>query len=101
MSYLKGPKALERNRLCLQRFNSGQRRGLGLQIYDEGLKCRFRSLDLNIDAAGVVEHPSGKPVIFREVVDEGAEPHALHNTGDADAACDTFLCVLHPTPSIY
>ena len=62
--------------LGLDRVDAGEGRGLvGKRAEERG---EIRPLGLEQDAVGVVQHPARELETAREAVDEGPEPHALH-----------------------
>ena len=54
-----------------------QRRGLRLQLAQEGGKLPSLALQLQLRALRAVAHPAHKAVPLHQPVDKGAEPHAL------------------------
>ena len=65
-------------------LDDGQRRGFFLYPAQEEVQPFGVALHLDVDSLGVVADQPGEPVPPRQGVDEGPEPHALHDAPDGD-----------------
>ena len=72
--------------LGLQRLNMRQGWRLRPQGVDKGTHGPVLTLDLNVNTAGVVEHPPRQIHPPGEIIDEGPKPYTLHHPGDGDTA---------------
>jgi hypothetical protein len=63
----------------------GPGRHLGRQTGEESAQDGRRSFYFQVDAAGVVAHPTGETQLTGQAVDEGPEPHPLDGASDLQA----------------
>ena len=71
-----------RDRRGFDRSHVGKRRGLGAQAGEEAPDAIGVTLDLELDAALVVQHPAREIELLGEPEDERPEADALHRAGD-------------------
>jgi hypothetical protein len=76
-----------------------RRRG-AMQAGDEFVRDGLGAHGRYLHAGGTIEHPAGEAQAGRQVVDEGAESHALDDAGDVDASGDhgAVICAVHFGP---
>ena len=72
-------------RLGLHSFDSGQRGRLLTQLAQKRLDRGAGPLDLDLDFAGGVAHPTGQPMTQRQPMDEGPEADPLDHPGHVEA----------------
>src|SRR3972149_1199569 len=58
---------------------TGGGRRLGLELAQEAFDALPLALHLDDHALGGVKHPATEAVLAGKAIDEGAEPHSLHN----------------------
>jgi hypothetical protein len=75
--------ALRRHGVAYDRFDAGERRGLGGKAREETLHGLGGALDLEQHAVLVVEHVADKPLFARQAMDVRTEADALHRALDA------------------